>query len=431
VFLRHVGCDETSPFWDGGKLAVPGGADESRIQVSLDFGTGTDRSLYVQHWLIGVLRDLPQGGSEMWFPLMLLRATGESSGLSRVGRFIELAGAMAAGKTVLAVQAMSPHGHAGGHVEVDNFIFTKRKGGLTDRTYRSFAEILHLSNLLQHSNLHLFSPDGTPPGTRNIRVAFYRPAEGFGLQLNDGDRNLTGYAKRLFWLSARATERFFRVDLNASFKEIFGSQGFRPYWYTLAFYDKSGESEENEDIMRDTLDKVAVVVNAAEVFGITLGKDSETGEEHATEKSIEVAVQRLKKATARKQLCYLVITQLDRVKDKIGERDWDTVLQLADGLTNIGRDRGIFRRIWCRLVPPRPSQARRLLETWLGPQPTGNRRQLKERLKDVEDIFFIWTDNFPISRTPTKQASLPTSHGLAKFVCRCLDIRWDQIGHGA
>jgi len=428
VFLRHVACEETNPFWDGHELKIPGEAHEGRIPVSLDFGTGEEQSLYVQHWLIGVLRDLPQMGAEMWFPLMLLRATGESSGLSTVGRFIELAGARAAGKTVLAVQAMSPHGHAGGYVDVDNYIFTRRLEGVAGRTYRSFLEILHLSNLLQHSDHYLFSPDGTPPGTRNMRVAFYRPTEEFGLRLNDGDRKLTGYLKRMFWLGARSTERFFRVDLHASFKEIFGSQGFHPYWYTLAFYDKSGESEENEDIQRDTLDKVAVVVNAAEIFGIKIVEDRRTGENHATEKSIEVAVQRLKRAAARKQLCYLVVTQLDLVKETIGERDWTTVQRLADGLTDIGKDRGVFRRIWGRLVPPRPSPARRLLEAWLGSEPTGNRRQLKERLKDVEDIFFIWTDNFPTSRTPTKQTSLPTSHGLARFVCRCLDIRWDQIG---
>lgn len=432
VFLRHVGCEETSPFWDGKELNIPGEAHEGRIPVSLDFGTGIERSVYVQHWLIGVLRDLPRMGSEMWFPLMLLRATGESSGLSRVGRFIELAGARAAGKTVLALQAMSPHGHASGHVEVDNFIFTRRpQEGSAGRTYRSFLEILHLSNLLQHSNHHLFSPDGTPPGTRNMRVAFYRPTEEFGLQLNDNERNVAGYLKRMFQMGVRATDRFFRVDLHASFKEIFGSQGFRPYWYTLAFYDKSGEAEENEDIMRDTLDKVAVVVNATEIFGIVMTDDPKTGEKYEKEKSIEVAVQRLRKAVARKQLCYLVITQLDLVKDRISERDWATVERLADGTTDIGRDRGILRRTWCRLVPPRTSTARQLLETWLGPQPTGNRRQLKERLKDVEEIFFVWTDNFPASRTPTKQTSLPTSHGLTKFVCRCLDIRWDQIGKGS
>jgi hypothetical protein len=428
VFLRHVRCEETSPFWDGKELVIPGEAHEGRILVSLDFGTGKDQSIYVRHWLFDVLRDLPRLGPEMWFPLMLLRATGESSGLSRVGRFVELAGAMAAGKTVLALQAMSPNGHAGRHVEVDNFIFTRRPDILAGRTYTSFAEILHLSDLLQRSNLKLFSPAGTPPGTRNMRVAFYRPSEEFGLQLNDGDRNVAGYTKRMFRLGWRKVERFFRDDLPASFKEIFGSQGVHPYWYTLALYDKSGESEEDADIMRDTLDKVAVVVNAAEIFGIKIVEDPKTGEKYATEKSIEVAVQRLRRAAERKQLCYLVVTQLDLVENQIGKADWATVRELADGLTNIGRDRGVFRRTWARLVPPRPSPAQQLLESWLGPQPTGNRRQLKERLKDVEEIFFIWTDDFPASRLPTKQDRLPTSHGLAKFVCRCLDIRWNQIG---
>ena len=457
VFLRHTGCEEHNPFWDGNKVVVPGHADASQGAFSLDFGTGVDKSHRVQHWLLAVLRDLPGDKPEMWFPLMLLRATGERNGRARVGRFIELAGAQAAGKTILAVQAMSPHGYAGGYVDVGNFIFSRREGDLSDPRFRAFIETLHLSSLLQNSDHEIFVPRGTPPGPRNLKVAFFRPTDGLWMPLSESERNLKGHAKRLFKLFVRGAHKFLVVELHASFREITGAQSHRPYRHTLAFYDKSGEAEENEDIMRDTLDKVAVVVNAAEIFGLKTepvpaaaaettnnvleGIEDEIDttkdpagktkpQRRATEKSIKVAVQRLRKAAERKQLCYLVVTQLDLVKKEIGDKDWPIVEELAGDLTRIGRDRGVFRRTLAGLLPPRPSTAQRLVEKWLGPRPVGNRKQLKERLKDVEEIFFVWTEDLPTSRTPTEQARLPVSRGLAKFACRCLDITWDQIDRG-
>ncbi|HEY9285112.1 MAG TPA: hypothetical protein VIP46_16790 [Pyrinomonadaceae bacterium] len=456
VFLRHAGCEEHNPFWDGRRVDVPGDAHQSRVEFSTDFGTGDFQPIFVQHWLLGRLRNLPGDRPEMWFPLMLLRATGERNGSSRVGRFIELAGARNAGKTILAVQALNPHGYAGGFVDLNDFSFSRRVGEITGYGFRWYVETLHLSSLLSRGVTEIFLPQGTPHGTRNLKVAFFKPAGFGGIDARPSGRGWQERARRVARVAWHGSKRFLKEDVHASFAEIFGSQGFRPYWHTLAFYDKAGEVFEHDDVATDTLDKVAVVVNAAEIFGLDAdakavrqqaatavleldeeptespeeGKARQPAESHLSEKSIEVAVQRLRKAAERKQVCYLVVTQLDRARRQIGEADWGQVVDLADDLSAVGRDRGSLRKAWTKLFPARSSEARALLEKWLSTHPSGNRRQLKERLKDVEEIFFVWTENLPGSYTPARQEALPRSHGLAKFICRCLDVEWGQIDRG-
>lgn|GEM_PF-2195380 len=420
VFLHHEGCQEHNPFWNDEKVDLPGEHRSSQLRLEVDFGTGVFKPILVQHWLISILRTLPEDGPEMWFPLMLLRATGESSGGTQVGHFIELAGATSAGKTILAVQATNPHGYASGFVDANDFTFSRRDSESL-RAFHWYVETLHLSSLLRRGNPEVFLPQGTPPGTRNLRAAFIKPSDGRGLP-TAGARDWKAHARHVGRRGWRWLGRFMREDVRASFKEMIGEQGFRPYWHTIVFYDNAGEVFENEDLMRDTLDKVAVLVNATELFGGASAGGSE--------KSIEVAVQRLRRASERKQVAYLVVTQLDRVRAQIGDADWVSVQRLADDLTRVGVDSGPAAKAWARLFPKRPSEARLLLEKWLGPHPTGNRRQLKERLKDVEEIFFVWTEDLPTSYTPTWQQALPRSHGLARFVCRCLDIEWEQINRG-
>jgi hypothetical protein len=357
----------------------------------------------------------------MWFPLMLLRATGERNGTSQVGRFIELSGATAAGKTILAIQAMNPSGYAGGSVyDLKNFIFS-RVGDFKNVAFINFIQTLHLNTLLRRGSRDLFLPRGTPPGPRNLRVVFFKPNSFGSAALAERDRNWKGYGKRLLKMTWKGGLKFLKTDVHAGFSEIFGSQGLRAYWHSLAFYDMSGEFYENEDVMRDVLDKVAVVIDAQEIFA----PQAEGG---PSEKSIQVAVQRLSRAIERKQLCYLVITQLDRVKERMGQDDWKTVVQLADDVSEIGKDRGWLVRNREMLFPARPSTERQLLEKWLGASPNENRLRLKDSLRHVEAIFFIWTDNLPTANKPTAQTKIPVSHGLAKFVCRCMDIEWDQIG---
>lgn len=422
VMLRHVGCEEHNPFWDGAAVSVPGEARETRAPFTVDFNSGTDHSIQVQHWLIGALRDVPPSHPEMWFPLMLLRATAERDGGGRVGRLVELSGAHDAGKTILAVQSTVHLGYTtsagGGDVRINNFIYSRRVGGFAERAFRSFIEVLHLNSLLRRNSRESFLPQGTPLGARNLRVAFIKPA---GVNLDAGDGTARGHAGRFYRLARRRGWRFLRDELGKSFGELFGWQHDRPYWHTIAFYDKSGEVDENEDVMTDMLDKVAVVVNAVEVLGPAGGG----------KKSVEVAVQRINRAVERKQLCYLVLTQLDRVSSHMDPTDWTAVQRIADDLTEVGRDRGRLAKAWGRLFPRRPSESRALVEKWLAGAPPGNRRQLRDRLKDIEEVFFVWTEGLSTSPVPAPQETLPCSHGLAKFVCRCLEIEWEQIDWGA
>jgi hypothetical protein len=423
VLLSHVGCLELNPFWNGTRIEIPGELHESRAIFEVDFNTGVNRNIYVQHWQLGALRSAPSNVKEMWFPQMLLRATAADDAGARVGRLIELAGSRDAGKTILAIQAMNPNGYATpdkkGGVFLNNYIYSRRVGEFKDRSFRSFIEIMHLNSLLRRGIKEIYLPQGTPYGARNLRVAFIKPA---GLFVEPGDGTLKGNVKRLSKIAWRRGRRFIIDDVSKSVLELFGRQVERPYWHTAVFYDKSGEVDENEDVSLDNLEKVAVVVNAAEIFGLR----TEGG--RVSEKSIEVAVQRINKAVERKQLCYLVVTQLDTVRERIKE-DWEQVQQMADDLGNIGKDRSRFGRV-AKSLFTRHSPSQRLVEKWLGTDPVGNRRQLRERLKDVEDIFFVWTENLPASRTPEWHDKLPTSHGLAKFVCRCLDITWEQINQG-
>ncbi len=449
VFLRHVGCAEHNPFWDGSKIDLDGQSHESWAAFLIDFGAG-DISVQVQHWLIGVLRNFPRDVREMWFPLMLLRATAERNGSRRIGRLVELSGARSAGKTILAVQAMNPHGYAPtpglGSVLINNFIFSRRVGERTERHFRSFIETLHLSTLLRRSDKNIFLPEGTPHGARNLRVAFIKPAVWSPAPSDGTWKGLLMRIGRMLWHDGK---RILRDDVTGGISDIFGGQGVRPYWHAIVFYDKSGEVDENEDVITDILDKVAVVVNAAEILG--LAEEEENAEDvldlfevkpntgnvldlpkakPALEKSLEVAVQRIIKAIESKQLCYLVVTQLDKVKKRIGA-DWQQVQRIADDLTDIGKDRGPLSRAWSKLSPRRSSPAHQLLEKWLGDEQVGNRRQLKDHLKDVEEIFFIWTDDLPTPGVPALREKLPSSHGLAKFVCRCLEIEWEQINQSS
>lgn len=409
VFLRHEGCEEHNPFWDGQKVTIPGEPHESHVALEIEFD-GKPTPVRVQHWMLATLRRFPEGIREMWFPLMLLRATAERNGSSRVGCFVELAGAQAGGKTILAVQAMNPNACDEGALEINNFIFSRNLGL---NTFEKYIQTLHLSSLLFHARHDLFLPEGTPPGPRNMRVAFIKPAE-LAESLPSGDGSIGDHATRFVNIGMQSVKRFLRNDVSAGFMELFGTQGYRPYWHTLALYDKSGEADKYEHMMTDTLDKVAVVLSAVELFRTD------------DDESIGIAFQRIRKAQERKQICYLVITQLDLVKDQI-RNDWARVETIANDLKRIGRDRGVIRKTLGRVFPHKPSPAQSLVESWLKADRAGNRRQLKERLRDLEEIFFVWTEDLPKLKTFARQDTLPTSHGLAKFICRCLDIEWKEI----
>jgi hypothetical protein len=403
VFLRHINCKMRNPFWDerAGEVVVPGEADTTRTWATLDFGSGQPKEMWVQHWLVGALRSLPKTDPEMWFPLMLLRATAEMNGKGRTGRLVELVGARESGKTVIAMQAMNYHGYVSinnttDSVDLDNYIFSRNSGNLS---FSIFLETLHLNTLLRRNAKEIFLPRATVNEPGHLKVAFIRPAQNASPLALSGQEKSNGLVRSAFSWTFNALKSL-KGEMRVAAGQVL--RGSRPFWYTLALYDTAGEASENEDLMPDlaSVDKVAVVVNAAEIFGLLLDK---------SEKSIEVAVQRIARAKKRGQHCDLILTQMDRARSHLTE-DWKRVEEIANDLYD---DR------------KRESQA--LLAKWLSKQPDENKILLGKSLKNVKNIFFVWTENLPTKHAPEQQAVQPCSYGLARFICRSLDIKWEHI----
>ncbi|MCA1592090.1 MAG: hypothetical protein LC754_05455 [Acidobacteria bacterium] len=429
VFLRHVNCKMRNPFWDesAGEVIVPGNPDTSRAAFPLEFGSGKAQQVWVQHWQLGALRTVPKNEPEMWFPLMLLRATAEKNGKGRMGRLVELAGARESGKTVLAVQAMNHHGYVPAKnttdsVELDNYIFSRNSGNLS---FSVFLETLHLNTLLRRNAKEIFLPRATINEPGHLKATFIRPAPNSRATLAAGQEKSDGRLRAAgSWLYSLLRQLTGEIRVAAG--QVIRSG--RPFWYTLVLYDTAGEASENEDLMPDlaAVDRVAVVVNAAEIFGVGPGK---------SEKSIEVAVQRIAKAKKRGQPCDLILTQMDRLKPAekhtpgqtenildldaaakdearvcLSDEDWRKVVEIANDLNDDRR---------------KESQA--LLTKWLDARPDENKVLLRKSLKNVKQIFFVWTENLPPQHEPAEQLAQPCSYGLAKFVCRCLDIKWENI----
>lgn len=404
VFLRHVNCKMRNPFWDerAGEVIVPGTPDTSRAAFPLDFGSGLAKQVWVQHWLIGAMRMVPKNEPEMWFPLMLLRATSEKNGKGRMGRLIELVGARESGKTVLAVQAMNHHGYvpvsnATDSVDLDNYIFSRNSGNLS---FSIFLETLHLNTLLRRNVKEIFLPRATINEPGHLKAAFIRPAENARSFQPAAPENSNGLLRRVASQIFNALKQL-KGEVRVASSQVL--RGSRPFWYTLVLYDTAGEASENEDLMPDlaAVDKVAVVVNAAELVGRGPG---------GSEKSIEVAVQRIARARKRSQHCDLVLTQMDRLRGIISDEDWRKVVEIANDL----RD-------------DRKKESQALLTKWLDEAPDGNKMLLRKSLKNVKHIFFVWTENLPPQHVPEQQSAQPSSYGLTRFICRCLDIKWENI----
>jgi len=414
VFLRHVGCSYKNPFWNSSqnKVIVPGDETKTAVQFQLDFDSGQDIGINVQHWLIGMLRSVPNDTSEMWFPAMLLRATAEKRVANRVGVLVELSGARESGKTILAVQMMTRHGYrfannATNEVLVNDFVYSPVESTGDPKiqaSFRRYIETLHLVSLLKRNNHDLFLPMGTRREHGHLKVAFIKPSKHWRVPTEDDDDDEMTTAQKIAKL-VKWTFKNFSQELKIAGTQILGGNS-RSFWYTVVLYDPAGENCEEDDLRRNlgNADKVAVVINAAEIFDLKTNI--------AEEISLRVANRRIAQGVDRKQKLFLVITQMDRVKNKMGEEDWKRVEAIAD---DISLKRSLSR------------EARSLLIKWLEQSPTENKKELKEKLKLVDKVFFVWTEDLPTASKPAKRDTLPKSKGLARFVCACLGIKLSQI----
>jgi hypothetical protein len=439
VFFRHVGCPHENPFWNAARSAVevPSKAEETSALFQLDFGLGRDFGVRVQHWLLGVLGLVPREFPEMWFPAMMMRATGETNSLwKRVGVLVELAGAKESGKTVLAMMSMNQNGFAlangSSHgIEVRDFIYSSRRPG-NEGDMRRYVETLHLSTLLQDGQRNgLFRPQGTFR-SRNVKVSFIKPSKTLQVHVDDGIDEDIHWSKRLamkaLFVLPKLFKRIFSQTKVAAGQVVHGATSYQ-FWYTVIFYDTAGEANDAKDmqLQLEATDKVAIVVNAAEIFrssqgALTAGEkqDDEGGhveEDNADEiggalsdQSIKTACDRIAKGIDRKQELYLIVTQMDRIKDQLGD-DWQRVEAIADGVGSRKLNR----------------EAKEMLSKWLERSPAPHASDLKSKLRLVKDVFFVWTEDLPRSLVPQNQGRMPRSRGLAKFICHCLDVKLNEI----
>jgi hypothetical protein len=424
VFFRHIECSYKNPFWkeEKGAVEVPVEPEATSAVFHLDFGRGLDETVRVQHWLLGVLNLLPKDVPEMWFPAMLLRATAETNSLwQRVGVLVELAGAQECGKTVLAMMSMNSRGYAlhnGSSLEVElrDFIYSSHT---TQGQLNRYIETLHLSTLLRDSQPRgLFLPQGTVKG-RSIKVSFIKPSRHWQVPADDDVSEDLSLPKRLALNTLFAIPHLVKGFVSQTalvFWQITHKATHYPFWYTVVLYDTAGEANDARDLQRElqAIDKVAVVINAGEIFGLSQGEadDGTTDQlgEETKDQSLRTACERIKSGVDRKQKLYLVITQMDRIREQIKD-DWQQVETIADSIGSKKYNR----------------EAKDLLKKWLTQSQSTHAADLRNKLRNVISVFFLWTENLPPSQAPANQKELPRSKGLAKFMCDCLGIKPDQI----
>lgn len=444
VFLRHTDCAAENPFWKDGtpadpnkttvasslnpKVEIPGEENSRTVKFQLDFGMGEERAIDVRHWLLGTLRRLPKTEREMWFPLMMLRATAEKRRFGRIGKLIELVGPQGSGKTILAILAANQQGWnldgKAADVHLNNYIFSKidKTGGLA--SLNRYIETLLFWQLLHDNNKDgLFVPQGTT-GEGHLKVCFIKPSEIVAKPRFEGLPS---------WEQIKHFAGFYRKGFGEWIKNLltFSSNNY-PFWYSAIFYDSSGEDIQKGKSTAELsgVDLVVIVVNAVDLFlerkeesSKPNSKDESSSEavnkfdsllpgSGAEKSSLRIAWQRIQQGFERKKQCFLVVTQLDRVKEQIGTEDWKQVEYIAN---KFEADQNF-------------SQTKTLIKKWLEQHTTDdNAEDLAKNLHRFDKAFFVWTENLPKQLTPTRQTKMPASHGIAKFMCACLNVEWKAV----
>jgi hypothetical protein len=413
VFLRHINCDAKNPFWDAAKKRVVLPGDDNTLfstSSTVPHKVYSSRGMLdveVFHWQIGVMRQLPRDAEEMWFPLMLLRATAEVHQRRRIGALVELAGTKRVGKTVVAVQAMDAKGYVsseqnGRSLSLKDYIYSRKPD---DMAIAPLLDMLYLRDIMERN--HAFDPNalGTKPGPGDLKVIFIEPPRNSAPTTSTQDGDLMGRVRE------------FLRDIWWQIKELLGFSAYsgalsssRPFWYTVMFYDTAGEHHRRgaEILIRldEAAEKAAVFVNAVELLDPAHDATS-------PESSITVATRRLKGLQGKKHIeCSLVITHLDLAKERMAKEDWEKVRQIAQAVEG---------------NPSDDKPARHLLISWLRQSQSQNVRSMEKLLKGVK-VFFIWTEGIPEDESQYKGART-YSFGLARFICWCLGVQWREIAH--
>lgn len=401
VFLRHIGCEAKNPFrGSSGKVSIPGRRDsEESIYTDLQ-----GKSYIFNHWEIGMLRYVPWE-SEMWFPQMLMRSMTEKRSGKRMGVMVELAGAQTVGKTVLAMQAMDEQGYVPNHkndryVEVKGFLFSRVPEGVSAGS-SPFMAALCLRSLHKGDAHNLFTLGGTMRGTGDLKTVFLRPAP------DRTEDKQTAVSKDDSFLK-NLKELFFKplLELIVGMDRSSANADINEPWYTVAFYDTAGESQQAGDFtlhaVENGVDKIALLINANDLF--TPGGGS----------SLQAARERMPELRRKGiENCCLVVTRMDEILYKLSQQDRNEVHRLVDTFDTGDEPRKISRALLLKWFEQQTSQN------------DNNKLSLRRYLENNDiPVFFVWTRGLAARGAKGEQ---PVSYGLAHLICWCLGIEWRHI----
>jgi hypothetical protein len=411
----------------------------------------------------------------MWFPPMLLAATAQQhNGRKTSGAVVALIGDKSVGKTILAIQATDEQGYIpindkDRDLTLGHYVFSRPAEGV-DINVPLFETLILCYRLHRVSNPELFKLAPTSRGPGDLKAVFIKPSP--SAMTNDrkeGSNNPSGSVRDDQYQATGRPDRWYkkwpkaiwasrpvvivRDALGTFINEFFGKIAppppklpmkiDRPLWYTLILSDLAGEGIEfNDPVVSEVLDladKIAILVNAVEVF-----TDSKSQE------SIHVAHDRFKalQLMNNKKKCCLIVTQMDLV------------------LAKLKKDRALVERIAKDYDHDHTEETRTLLRKWLNKHKSPARRFLATDLNRFDRIFFVWTENLPevhlgdvvrqeavtagsgstvmqveqpserkditegnptAGQAPVRNPKKPESFGIVRFVCWALDIEWSDI----
>lgn len=421
VFISHVKCTATNPFWDDAndKIAMPGDINDGRELMGqfLCWRTRQPLQKLLRHWIVGMLRNAAgraENHRPMWYPFPLLLATAAENeeDLERpFGSLVEIASTKDVGKTILTLQLLN-----------DVLYQNDRTLNVSDYFYpkSNFLEELYFRSTWQERpTSRPTATEPTPGDMRAIFVApinsspFDAPANGNGL----GAGRWHSLMKKVrvgaeyFWDSTfgpggandqRKDEEPF--DLNKMLEEK-----RHLFWKPVLFYDTAGELHPKKaqiiQSVGQVTNKLAICVDARDVFDI----DSLSRDDHNA--SIKHACGRINNMLMtphRQKATCLIVTKLDMV---------DFTPEQREQVRRIAED-----------VEANDDEAREMLIDWLKAHGDIDKRKLIEHLRrgdgqrgdrSVKRVFFVWTENLPKMRgirySPVSKFA-PTSGGPGDHV---------------
>lgn len=457
VFLAHIGCKATNPFWDENEnqIIVPPETLDGKEIKDLSFVKG-ERSF--AHWQIGLLNKASESKHhfaskkvengvtqtqmkqisqirEMWFPAILLRATGENrpsatgARKKRFGQIVSLVGVISAGKTILALQALDKQGYLGYQatekIELEDYVYSHHKEG---ESVQPIFDLLRIRSQMKTDH-EFYMPLSTTRTSTNLYSVFFSPTEKASLTKAENE-NSAQQNRGLF-----DTLRNLNKKVDEKLDKIFGrndSQG-KPFYFTLAFYDVAGEDfERGVDIIeyvQNKTDKIALVIDATDLQDSrrNLAADEEDlkKRETATKRSWTENLGSLKKLEEKGKPFCVVLTKAD--------------LFIQYLKTNSFFDEEFKREFNDSFKDYRlgnQEKIRKLIAMWkaalsrikINPYPHNLFDLLGElfSLKSKNPIFMVETINLP--QPPNDLVTnAPVSYGLDSFVCWCLDVDRDEI----